>query len=385
MHRIRVKLAAVAIGVTLSQSALAMGYSVKTLTPLTPQQPSLSHLVSPSGATLGESMVSRRCPISQLVGCLVDGYTAQQPRSLIWPADGKAPIELACLDTTLAPSASWDKPCEATGINSKGVMVGRSYAGSDAMHTHRPVMWRGPTNAPQDLTPLLQSLPAFDSARAVGINEQGWILGRARLSNSASGSNSEYAFLLRDGLPSVLPAAGATGVVPVAINNTMAIGEGRFDSSGQSGVIIWTLGGATTTLRAITSAQDHIYAAGLSSAGHVTGAYWAPLNGSNTQGYVWYQGRAQALPTDANHDSRGHSVNALGQVVGNHCQAGQDLRGCRATLWTNGVKLDLNKLVVPPKGYTLVDARSINDQGQITGWMVNNEGLYRGFTLTMQP
>ena len=36
-------------------------------------------------------------------------------------------------------------------------------------------------------------------------------------------------------------------------------------------------------------------------------------------------------------------------------------------------------------GFTFVQAKAINDQGQITGWMVNAANAYRGFVLTPRP
>lgn len=381
MGKFGLKLAIAGLAAVMGGSATAAGYSVRALAPTTASLPSYSHLLGAAGQAVGETFVRRSCPIRQWVGCMMDGHTDRQPRAVLWSPFAQRPFQLQCLDATLAPHATWDKPCEPLGLNSKGALVGRSYVGSDAAGAQRPVYWPTATSPAIDLSPKLQGLPAYDSARAVGINDAGWILGRARL----SGSNSEYAFLLRDGLSTALPNAGAMAVMPVAINNTMAIGEGRYDTGGRSGVIIWTLGGGTMALRSIGGADDHVYASGLSAAGHVTGAYWSPQAGSNTQAYLWHQGRVHPLATDPGHDSRGHSVNAAGEVVGTHCATGQDIRGCRATVWTHGVRRDLNELTSPPAGFTFVDARAINDQGQITGWMVDTQGLFRGFLLTPRP
>lgn len=386
MKSFRAGLAVLTAAALASHGAWAAGYRLSILAPLPASQTSLAHVLTPSGGVLGESTVTQRCPLSQWVACLVYGHTDRQPRATFWSdrSDSAAqavPRTLRCLDATLAAIVTWDLPCEALGVNSRGMMVGRSYAGMGAEGAHRPVLWRGPASPPIDLSPRLQDLPPHDSARAVAINEEGVILGRARIRDSSS----EYAFLLRDGLPQLLPNAGAVAVRPVAINGTMAIGEGRFDGDGQSGVIVWQLGGGVGTVRAIASPVDHVYASGLSSAGHVTGAYWAPRQGHATQAYLWHQGHAAALQTDPGHDSRGHSVNAAGQVVGTQCAARQDIRGCRASLWTNGIRQDLNALATPPAGHVFVDARAINDRGQIVGWMRGPAGLMQGFLLTPLP
>jgi hypothetical protein len=382
MKSIGAGLAVLTMAALACHAAEAAGYRLRTLAPIGSVHASLAHVLSPSGVALGESTVMQRCPLSQWVACLVYGHTDKQPRAVLWSEHAPDPLAVRCLDATLAANATWDLPCEAMAINGKGVMVGRSYAGMSAEGTHVPVLWRSSTAAPVDLTPRLAGLPDHDSARAVGVNDEGAILGRARLKGTSS---TEYAFLLRDGLAQVLPNAGAVAVRPVAINGTLAIGEGRFGGDGQSGVILWTLGGGTSVLRSVNSPVDHVYASGLSSAGHVTGAYWAPLEGRSTQGYVWHQGWVQSLHTDPGHDSRGHSVNAGGLVVGTHCAPFQDIRGCRASLWTNGVRQDLNKLANPPAGHVLLDARGINDKGQIVGWMMAPSGVMLGFLLNPTP
>ncbi|TAK99723.1 MAG: hypothetical protein EPO09_00760 [Aquabacterium sp.] len=368
-----------ALSALLSWSAHA-GYAVNTLAAPDASRDSYGELVNAQGTSLGEVYVQQSCPVSQWMTCLVDGYAPRQPRSAWWSGTGGPPTLLQCLSDKVSPTTSWDKPCQAEGINARGVMVGRSYAPKGAFDVQtRPVLWLSADSRPVDLSAQMQGLPAYASARAVGINDQGWVLGRAQAIGNGAG---EYAFLLRDGLASLLPTGGALSVKAKAINATMAVGEGQFDRGGPSGVIAWTLGGPTSTLRTIDGTENYVYAEGLSSAGHVAGFYWAPASKQGNRAYVWYQGRAQALPTDAGYSSVAYGVNAAGQVAGSHCRTDQDIHGCRAVVWTNGVRQDLNTLAAPPAGYTFVQAKSINDQGRIVGWMVNGNKVYRGFLLT---
>lgn len=366
----------------LSSTSASAAYSVSLLAPIAPDQNSYGNVISANGIVLGESYVKQDCPVSQWVGCLLEGYSSRQPRSVWWPVQGGAPTVLPCLSKVVSTSASWDKPCEAHAVNNRGVMVGRSYVPKGAFDIGvHPVLWLSPGSAPVDLSPQMQGLPSYLSARAVGINEQGWIIGRAQIDNR----QNEYAFLLRDGLATVLPSAGALSVKARAINATMAVGDGQYERGGQSGVIVWTLGGPTTTLRTVDGSENDVHAEAISSAGHVAGFYWAPASKQGNRAYTWYQGRAQALPTDTGYSSVAYGVNAAGQVVGSHCRTDQDIHGCRAVVWTNGVRQDLNVLATPPAGFTFVQAKSINDQGQITGWMVNASNAYRGFALTPRP
>lgn len=355
------------------------GYTVATLAPVAGEHDSYGDVISAQGLSLGEAYVKQSCPFSLWMNCLMDGYAPRQPRSAWWSASGGAPTLLQCLSDKVNPSTSWDKPCQADAINARGVMVGRSYVPKGAFDLQtRPVLWLSPGSAPVDLSAQMQGLPAYASARAVGINDQGWVLGRAQ---GAASNAGEYAFLLRDGLASVLPSAGAQSIRPKAISTTMAVGDGQYDRAGQSGVILWTLGGPTSTLRTVDGSENHVYAEALSSAGHVAGFYWAPASKQGNRAYVWFQGRAQTLPTESGYSSVAYGVNAAGQVAGSHCRTDQDIHGCRAVVWTNGVRQDLNALATPPAGFTFVQAKAINDQGQITGWMVNRSKVYRGFVL----
>lgn len=359
------------------------GFVAYALSPQHSEQDSYGNLVNAQGISLGEAYVKQTCPLSQWMNCLMSAYATRQPRSAWWPVSGGAPVLLQCLNDKVHPSTSWDSPCHADGINARGVMVGRSYVPVGAFDAQlRPALWLSPESAPVDLSTQMQGLPAYVSARAVGINDQGWVLGRAQLTSPAT---SEYAFLLRDGLASVLPSAGAQSVKAKAINATMAVGDGQYDRGGQSGVILWTLGGHISTLRTVDGTENDVHAEALSSAGHVAGFYWAPANKQGNRAYVWYQGRAQALPTDAGYSSVAYSVNAAGQVAGSHCRTDQDIHGCRAVIWTNGVRQDLNSLATRPEGYTFVQAKAINDQGQITGWMIDRRNRARGFTLSPLP
>lgn len=358
-------------------------YTVTTLAPTASEHDSYGEVMQAHGATLGEAYVRQKCPIRQWMNCLMNGYAPRQPRAAWWSAAGGAPTLLQCLSDQVDPSTNWDMPCQAEAINSRGVMVGRSYAPKGAFDVQmHPVLWLSPDSRPVDLSAQLQGLPAYTGAQAVGINDQGWVLGRAQAGNGHAG---DFAFLLRDGLATMLPAAGAQSVKAKAINATMAVGDGLYDRGGASGVILWTLGGPTQTLRSIDGTENHVHAEALSSAGHVAGFYWAPGSKQGNRAFSWYQGRTQTLTTEAGYSSVAFGVNAGGQVAGSHCRTDQDIHGCRAVVWTNGVRQDLNALATPPAGFTFVQAKAINDGGQITGWMVNGSKVYRGFVLKPTP
>ena len=75
--------------------------------------------------------------------------------------------------------------------------------------------------------------------------------------------------------------------------------------------------------------------------------------------------------------SFGQSINNLGQVTGD---ANTAARQRHAFLYSNGQMIDLNNVIDPGLGVTLINGMGINDQGQI----VANSGT-RAFLLTPVP
>lgn len=82
---------------------------------------------------------------------------------------------------------------------------------------------------------------------------------------------------------------------------------------------------------------------------------------------------------------RARAINEHAQVVGvlhkgaEFTSAAKDMT--TAFLWENGVMRDLNGLIAPSNGWTLEEARGINDSGQIVGWG-RHGGKEHAFLLT---
>lgn len=368
-------------------SAHGTGYRLDALDPGSPGRNSYGMVLSPSGLVAGETYVQQRCPLNRWMDCLISGFQAQQLRAIWWPQPGNPgttrPARLLnCLMPAPSDVLNGEKPCEVLAMNAQGRAVGRSMVSRKSGELEmRAVVWSTPGAQPMDLTPFLQPvLPQSGDNMAVGINEQGWILGRV-----AQDNGPELAFLIREGMVSVLPNMGTLRIKAKAISSNMAAGDGWFEKGGPASAIIWTIDGATTVLRTIDGNDNDIHAESVSTAGHVAGYYWAPAGRQGNRAFLWYQGHALILPTEPGFSSLAYGVNANGQTVGSHCRTDQDVHGCRAVLWVDGVRLDLNALTQVPDNYKLVQARAINDQGQITGWMVNGQQAYRAFLLTPKP
>lgn len=148
-------------------------------------------------------------------------------------------------------------------------------------------------------------------------------------------------------------------------------------------------------------------ASALNGQGQAAG--WAgPFGGTfntepSTHAVLWSGGAATDLGTlPGATDSGAFALNGRGEVVGsayfNPSAAGEaigmrlgesnPLRRLfrtnstrRAFVWRAGHMADLNDLIPPDSGWTLVEARGINDRGQIVGNGEHN-GQQRAFLLT---
>jgi len=91
------------------------------------------------------------------------------------------------------------------------------------------------------------------------------------------------------------------------------------------------------------------------------------LDGDSLRAFLWTRhGGMRDLgkfPGDA--FSQALDINDRGQIVGVSCAA-----ACQAVLWQNGVPAKLQDLVDPGFPDHLWSARSINDEGQITGRLI---------------
>jgi probable HAF family extracellular repeat protein len=84
-------------------------------------------------------------------------------------------------------------------------------------------------------------------------------------------------------------------------------------------------------------------------------------------------------------ESEAMSINDNGQIVG--C-AENGLGNIKATLFDpigGGNNIDLNTLIDPSLGWTLIEARSINDNGWIVGVGINPGGYERAYLLIPEP
>jgi probable HAF family extracellular repeat protein len=212
---------------------------------------------------------------------------------------------------------------EARGINNRGDVVGRRY------------LWRAGREAAPVTTDSHISI--FE---AQTINDDGLIGGTARSTSSAG----QFPALIRENRVELLDdfAGGPGGVV----NGVSDRGEVVGMTSMLEGEAFHWKEGKRTLL--------------------------GTMNGPVQFGFGGHAGY---------HYSQAFSVNDRGQAVGAANVSERGLNDLHAFLWEGSALTDLNRLVDPAQGWTLREARSINNRGQICGTGERN-GAHRAFLLT---
>lgn len=209
--------------------------------------------------------------------------------------------------------------CEAYGINNAGKVVGYSY--TDTISDFRAFIYDGSLHD-------LGLLPGGTTALAFGINGAGDVVGECSVPGQGSRSFVYHSGTMTD----------IGGVPGSNVNGAKAIND-----------------------------QGHIVGySGVAGVGH---PYL--YDGSTFRDLGILPGTVDGVAED---------INSVDQVVG-RCNLFNG-SGSRAFLYSGGVLMDLNSLLPPGSGWTLQDARGINDAGQIVGFGTFG-GHTRAFVMTV--
>ncbi len=135
-------------------------------------------------------------------------------------------------------------------------------------------------------------------------------------------------------------------------------------------------GGVMQVIGDMPGGSDNSYAYGINDAGQVVGL---SIGTTGLRAFLWSGGVMQDLGDlpGGGDSSFAAGINDAGQVVGHSAATA----GNRAFLWSGGVLQDLNGLI-DASGWTLTNARGINNLGQVVGWGFDADGAQRGFLLT---
>ena len=220
-------------------------------------------------------------------------------------------------------------------------------------------------------TVVVPGLGGRDS-RVFGLNDKDTAVGESTLADGAS-----HAFMI-DGSTitdlGTLPLGKSS--TAYAINNSGVI-AGVADVDGKvNHAVIWTdrkiLDLGTLPRGAVSSARS------INNRGQIAGFSDTP---DGIHAFLYADGAMQDLGTLGSDPSEASGINNRGEVVGASNVTGTQRH---AFLWQNGRMADLNTLLPKGSNWTLRNAFSINDQGQITCSALRNGETAHLLLLTPQ-
>ncbi|HMO27216.1 MAG TPA: hypothetical protein PKB10_13215, partial [Tepidisphaeraceae bacterium] len=272
-------------------------------------------------------------------------------------------------------------------INDFGVIVGES-----DNNTSRAFRWDG-----VNMTGLTRLAGDNDRGVAHDINNAGVIVGIS--SNGTVSRATRWTNGVAEDLGTIAGTTTATGRA-WAINQNGAIAGLSTNASGTSQATLWNNGvitnlgslGDGTRFGQAYGLNNSLVVVGATSTGQTVGQLIGTSSTTGiTRAFRWENGTMTELepfnlysPTNTGSDTNYHSVandiNDDGLIVGKS----ERVLGSAAvaTLWENGVPIDLNTLIAPGSGWMLRSAEGINDAGDIVGFGTFN-GQTRAFLLTV--
>lgn len=293
--------------------------------------------------------------------------------------------KLISLGTLPGANGSW-----ARGINAQGEITGE--AEFPAAH-HAFLYSKGKM---QDLG----TLPGFTDSRGVAINDRGEVTGSLM---NLMGSAQRHAFLYSHGkITDLGTLPGTSRSDAQSINSVGQIAGQCYSKFGRVSFAPFLYDSRTKTMTALSMPPP--YSFGYANAVNDRGQVAGDISAMNeiVHAALWDKGRMTNLGAPPGYTaSLAQGLNNQGEVVGhcfndynpvqiflrNHAGNGNALQRyldraiTRAFVYRDGEMQDLNKLIPADDGWTLEDARSINDRGQIAGFGLHH-GQKRAFLLT---
>lgn len=311
------------------------------------------------------------------------GATGSLLRAYSWSPPTGPMINLGAL-----PGATANRFARGYAISDSGVVVGEFNNDASRAFVYDPLV-----GTMSGLTRL-----AGDNDRGVAhdVNNAGVVVGIS--SNGTVSRATMWTGGVAADLGTIAGTPTATGRA-WAINQNGATAGLSTNSAGTSQATLWN--GGITNLTSLGDGTRFSQAFGLNDANVVvgsssTGQTVGQLIGTSsttsiTRAFVWQGAAISELsplnlytPTNTGATTNYHSVamdvNNAGLVVGNS----QRVAGSAAvaTLWRNGVPIDLNTLIPAGSGWNLLSAEGINDAGDIVGFG-SFGGSNRAFLLTV--
>jgi probable HAF family extracellular repeat protein len=327
MNKWFVSLTAISLSLLTSIPAWAITYNVTDLGTLPGGTISTANAINASGQIVGSS----------------DGPDTP-PHAVLW-SEGT----ITDLGTYGGNSS------EASAINASGQIVGTIYTYVVVADVGNAFSYSGST---------MNVLG--DWSNATGINDSGQIVGHYQYQSGAFIWNGAQIN------PQITPLQGD----PTAIN-----ASGQIVGNNGNHAAILHIGGPPTDLGTLGGTSS--WAWGINDSGQVVGQ--ADTTGDVATHAFLYDGLGMHdLGTLGEPRSIAKGINAIGQVVGGAAITINGNHGEHAYLYSGSMMIDLNTLINPLSGWTLQEARGINDAGQIVGDGNNGSGT-RAFLITPIP
>ena len=298
---------------------------------------------------------------------------------------------------------------KAHAINAAGQVVGEATTAS------------GVTHAFLHANGKLKDLGTIGGGNscAYGVNSTGHIVGK-----SGTGDDDCRAFVFSNGKMTDLGTLGGPAACAMAINDVGQIVGHSQKSDSIRHAFLYTRGTGLKDIGALGGPKAQSGALGINATGFVVGR--SETKAGLVHAFLYGDSVMKDLGTLGGNDSLSHRINALGQVVGvstiadgnNHAFVYENNMGMRdlgafssgnsfaadinnqgqivgtanrisngaacihAFLFSSERMIDMNDLVDPAIGWTLVGATAINDSGQIVGQGKTPDGNTRAFLLT---
>jgi probable HAF family extracellular repeat protein len=220
--------------------------------------------------------------------------------------------------------------------------------------------------------------------RAMALNDAGDVVGTVSGGPDTSPEAMPRAYVWRaDGNISQLPTDGGTAGLALGINYAGIVvgGASMPDDRHHIAGARWS-GGTLSRLQSLGGMMA--MARDINNSGLIVGYSSLPEEFHN-RAVTWRNGQPEELSLLPVHDhSEAHAVNHAGIIVGFSGRdfdtpEGRDSER-RAVRWIDGEVEDLNRLLPPDSGWLLLEARGINNRGDIVGVGMRN-GSRRAFLL----
>ncbi len=293
----------------------------------------------------------------------------------------------------------------ATGLNNNGDVVG-TIQGSGYS---KPFLYSN--GSMQDLGTL-----GGASGASTGINDSGQVVGWAQNSLGV-----DRAFLYFNGTMTDLNVVGTGSSYASAINN-----NGQISGGGGGGTYVFRYTNTSTIDLVYSTNGDRITTTAINLSGEIVGQMNVTATGRTSYSGIRYSpdltfyygvGSLNHVIGEGRPSSDANGINDAGMVAGrynfrafintndgdmldlgklfnpgytyatdiNNANQTVGSSASHAFIYEDGAMLDLNLLIDPLEGWTLIEASAINDVGQIVGYGINPDGFERAFLLNPIP